>query len=52
MRQKIILVRHYFPGIDIENLNDEEFAIAVNDAEWLHSQQIITKQANTLGLIS
>jgi hypothetical protein len=52
LRQKIILIRHYFPGVDIDNLSDEDFARISNDAEWLHKQQVVTRQVNALGLIS
>ena len=48
----MILIRHYFPGTNVEELSDEDFAIIVNDAEWLNAQQIRTQQANTLGLLS
>nr|DAY15564.1 MAG TPA: villin-like protein [Bacteriophage sp.] len=33
-------------------MSDEEFAQIFNDAQWLHSQQVITQQANALGMIS
>ena len=51
-RQKLILIRHYFPGVDIEALSDEDFAIIANDAEWLHVQQIKVNQVKTLGLLA
>ncbi|NDV63948.1 hypothetical protein D0T60_01625 [Bacteroides sp. 224] len=51
-RKKLIYIRHYFPGVNIEKLNDEEFAIIANDAEWMHAQQIQSQQAKTLGLLS
>jgi hypothetical protein len=48
----LIYIRHYFPGINIEELSDEEFAILVNDAEWMNAQQLQFRQAKTLGLLS
>ncbi|TGX82876.1 hypothetical protein E5358_05465 [Palleniella muris] len=49
-RQKIILLRHYFPGVNIDDLDEEDFARLVCDAEWMHSQMVITRHANALGL--
>jgi len=33
-------------------LSDEEFARMANDAEWLHEQGQMFKQANALGAIA
>lgn len=46
------MIRHYFPGIDIDSLSDEDFAIISNDAAWMDAHQIRTQQANQLGLLS
>ncbi|PWB10542.1 hypothetical protein C5O72_07025 [Muribaculum intestinale] len=51
-RHKLIFIRHYFPGVDIENLSDEEFAELANDAEWFNAQQMMVAQTQTLGLLS
>lgn len=48
MRQRLILIRHYFPGVDIGTLDDERFAELSGDAEWMHSQQMLL-QMNVLG---
>jgi hypothetical protein len=52
LRHKLIYIRHYFPGIDIESLSDEDFAIIANDAEWLDEHQIKVNQVKTLGLLA
>lgn len=31
-------VRHYFPGINLDTVTDEEFAILSEEALWLHEQ--------------
>ncbi|RXE72257.1 hypothetical protein ED352_01685 [Muribaculaceae bacterium Isolate-002 (NCI)] len=49
-RHKLILLRHYFPGVNINELDDETFATLVCDAEWMHNQMVITRHANALGL--
>lgn len=45
----MILIRHYFPGVDLETIDDEQFAELSNDADWLHSQQVMLMQANSIG---
>ncbi len=39
LRGYFILIRHYFPQVDIKDLSDEEFGIIANDALWLHKQK-------------
>lgn len=34
----MIMIRHYFPGVDIPSLSEEDFAMISEDALWLHSQ--------------
>lgn len=34
-------MRHYFPGVDLETISDEDFAILSEDALWLHEQMLI-----------
>ncbi|KAA5089831.1 hypothetical protein F3P51_13885 [Bacteroides fragilis] len=46
IRQRLIYVRHYFPGVNLETISDEEFAMLSEEALWLHYQMIITKGAN------
>lgn len=29
------MVRHYFPGVDLETISDEDFAKRANEAVWL-----------------
>ena len=38
IRKRIVLIRHYFPGVDLESISDDEFAILANDAEWINSK--------------
>ena len=46
------MIRHYFPGVNINELDDEEFAMLSEEALWLHSKMVITQQANSLGMFS
>ena len=46
IRQRLIYVRHYFPGVNLETIDDEEFAMLSEEALWLHNQMMITKAAN------
>jgi hypothetical protein len=39
----VIYVRHYFPGVDLETISDEDFAILSEDALWLHEQMLISR---------
>ncbi|MBQ3197123.1 MAG: hypothetical protein IJ421_10510 [Prevotella sp.] len=43
IRQRVIYVRHYFPGVDLETISDEDFAILSEDALWLHEQMLISR---------
>lgn len=47
----MIFIRHYFPGVNIDSLDDEEFAMLSEEAVWLHGRMIITQQANVLGML-
>ncbi|MCL2154040.1 MAG: hypothetical protein FWH53_00090 [Leptospirales bacterium] len=42
-----ILIRHYFPGIKIEDLSDEERAALSVDVNWLEDR-IQTLHANAI----
>jgi hypothetical protein len=44
----MIYVRHYFPGVDLDKITDEDFAMLSEEALWLHQQMMITKTTNTL----
>lgn len=46
----MILIRHYFPQIDIDSLSDEDFARISEDAAWLHSEMIIEHNVMGLGM--
>ena len=39
----MIYVRHYFPGVDLNTVTDEEFAMLSEDALWLHEQMLISR---------
>lgn len=39
------MVRHYFPGVDIDSLSDEEFAVLSNDAGWMHAEMLNSSSA-------
>jgi hypothetical protein len=41
-------IRHYFPGVDLETLSDEDFAMISEEALWLHSEMMTVKTTNTL----
>ncbi|MBR5770970.1 MAG: hypothetical protein IKY20_05355 [Alistipes sp.] len=43
IRQRVIYVRHYFPGVDLETISDEDFAMLSEDALWLHEQMLISR---------
>ena len=38
IRQRMIYVRHYFPGVNLDTVTDEEFAMLSEEALWLHEQ--------------
>nr|DAI00578.1 MAG TPA: hypothetical protein [Caudoviricetes sp.] len=40
--------RHYFPSVDFNKIDDEEFAILSEEALWLHQQMMITKTTQTI----
>jgi hypothetical protein len=44
----MIYIRHYFPGIDLKTLSDEDFAMISEEALWLHSEMMTVKTASTL----
>jgi len=43
----MIYIRHYFPGVNLETISDEEFAMLSEEALWLHQEMTITKANNT-----
>ena len=50
--QRFVRSRHYFPSVNLDELNDEEFAMLSEDAVWLHSKMLITQQASALGMLA
>ena len=38
IRQRMIYVRHYFPGVNLDTVTDVEFAMLSEEALWLHEQ--------------
>lgn len=36
-------MRHYFPGVNLDEVSDEEFAMLSEDALWLHEQMLISR---------
>ena len=52
IRHRLIFIRHYFPSVNLDELNDEEFAMLSEDAVWLHSKMLITQQASALGMLA
>ncbi|WP_288180142.1 hypothetical protein [Bacteroides sp. CAG:633] len=46
------MIRHYFPGVNLDELDDESFAMLSEEAYWLHSKMLITQQANALGMLA
>ena len=50
IRQRLAFVRHYFPGVNINEISDEEFAMLSEEALWLHEQMqvaALTKNITT-----
>nr|DAP23327.1 MAG TPA: hypothetical protein [Caudoviricetes sp.] len=45
IRQRLLYIRHYFPGVDLENITDEEFASLSEEALWLHDQFMLHNSA-------
>ena len=48
VRQRLAYIRHYFPGVNIETMTDEEFAILSEEALWLHEQFMVHNSAKAL----
>jgi hypothetical protein len=42
----MIYIRHYFPGVDLETLSDEDFAMLSEEALWLHQEMMATKMTH------
>ncbi|KAB4219434.1 hypothetical protein GAP53_08170 [Bacteroides uniformis] len=43
IRQRTIYIRHYFPGVNLDTVTDEEFAMLSEDALWLHEQMLASR---------
>lgn len=39
----MIYVRHYFPGVNLHEVTDEEFAQLSEEALWLHEQMMMSR---------
>lgn len=48
IRQRLIYIRHYFPGVDLDAMSDEEFASLSEEALWLHEQFMVHNSARAL----
>ena len=48
IRQRLIYIRHYFPGGDLDAMSDEEFASLSEEALWLHEQFMVHNSARAL----
>lgn len=46
----MIYVRHYFPGVNLDTVTDEEFAMLSEDALWLHEQMLASRMPVPVGL--
>jgi hypothetical protein len=43
IRQRLIYIRHYFPGVHLDSITDEEFAMLSEEALWLHQQVLVSR---------
>ena len=39
----MIYVRHYFPGVNMDTVTDEEFAMLSEEALRLHEQMLVSR---------
>nr|DAJ04395.1 MAG TPA: hypothetical protein [Bacteriophage sp.] len=44
----MVFIRHYFPGVDLNDVSDEEFAMLSEDALWLHEQMMLKRMTQNL----
>jgi hypothetical protein len=44
----MIYVRHYFPGVNLNELSDEDFAMLSEEALWLHNEMTATRMGATV----
>lgn len=42
---------HYFPGLKIDELNDEEFAMWSENAQYMHSQLLLQNASNMASML-
>ena len=47
---RMIYVRHYFPGVNLDTISDEEFAMLSEEALWLHEQMLISRMPVPMSL--
>ncbi|WP_342994115.1 hypothetical protein [Bacteroides uniformis] len=43
IRQRTVYIRHYFPGVNLDTISDEEFAMLSEEALWLHEQMLASR---------
>ena len=43
IRQRTVYIRHYFPGVNLDTISDEEFAMFSEEALWLHEQMLASR---------
>ena len=48
IRQRLLYIRHYFPGVDLETISDEDFASLSEEALWLHEQFMVHNSAKAI----
>jgi len=41
----MIYIRHYFPGVNLDAISDDEFASLSEEALWLHEQLMVRNSA-------
>ncbi len=44
----MLYIRHYFPGVNLEEITDEDFAILSEEALWLHQQLTLVNSAKAI----
>jgi hypothetical protein len=44
----MIYIRHYFPGVHLDRISDDEFAMLSEEALWLHEQFMVHNSAKAV----
>ena len=50
IRQRMIYVRHYYPGDPLATISDEEYAMRSEEALWLHEQMLSSRMPVPMSL--